>query len=219
MDSQNIITSIEKSFSDSENVNAPMTHIAENASFYRPGAIRGDAFSQMQLASCYRSGLGVKRNLVEAYKWYRKAAEQGLTDAQYYLAIACYNGEGTKKDYKEAFNWFAKAASGGHIDAMYRLTIFYSAGMGTDEDKAEALRIIISLATEYNYAIAQFNLAICYYRGFYGLMADGNTALYWLERALSCEGALPEIALVYADKFMELLKSEGYSSTWVNFTT
>ncbi len=45
-------------------------------------ACTGDAEAQFELARCYDTGNGVKKDSAEAAKWYRMAAERGHADAQ-----------------------------------------------------------------------------------------------------------------------------------------
>jgi TPR repeat protein len=47
----------------------------------------------------YYDGIGVEKNLGEAYKWYKKAAEQGRPDGQYQVARLLYFGEGVEANF------------------------------------------------------------------------------------------------------------------------
>src|SRR6188474_1165087 len=49
--------------------------------------------SQFYLATCYDFGLGVNKNIPEAFNWYLKAAKQGKMEAQYNIGIFYINGE------------------------------------------------------------------------------------------------------------------------------
>ncbi|MEI8376492.1 MAG: hypothetical protein WCJ35_27055 [Planctomycetota bacterium] len=50
--------------------------------WFRKAARRGDAGAQYNLGVCFRDGLGVPQDNVEAAIWFRNAAEQGDTEAQ-----------------------------------------------------------------------------------------------------------------------------------------
>jgi hypothetical protein len=52
-------------------------------------AEKGDPEVQIELADYYAKGVGVKKDLVQAFAWYQKAANQGHRLAQYRLAN-CY---------------------------------------------------------------------------------------------------------------------------------
>ncbi len=43
------------------------------AQWYLEGARQGDPFSQVAIARRYEQGVGVERNLIEAYAWYKLA--------------------------------------------------------------------------------------------------------------------------------------------------
>ncbi|MDI9529237.1 MAG: tetratricopeptide repeat protein, partial [Candidatus Cloacimonadota bacterium] len=73
----------------------------------------GDASAQCDLAWCYKEGLGIKTDCVEAVKWYRLAADQGLASAQYNLAWMYSKGEGVVQDNKEAVKWYRLASDQG----------------------------------------------------------------------------------------------------------
>ena len=89
--------------------------------WYRKAAEHGHAEAQGRLGSCYYSGDGVAKNLVEAVKWYRKAAEQGDAVAQYLLGLCYQYGDGIAKDETEATKWYSKAAEQGFIKAKAKL--------------------------------------------------------------------------------------------------
>jgi hypothetical protein len=59
---------------------------------------------------------------------------------------------------------------------------------------------------------AQLNLALCYYMGEGGAPKDGNTALYWFEKALAGR----ERTRATAEAIMNNLRKEGYSSSRAN---
>ena len=46
------------------------------ASAYLSAAEKGEAYAQVALGSLYRTGKGVEKDYVEAYKWLSMAAEQ-----------------------------------------------------------------------------------------------------------------------------------------------
>lgn len=76
---------------------------------HKAEAENGNANAQAYLGYCYREGVGVVRDDVEAVKWFRKAAEQNNADAQYNLGVCYRDGQGVVKDEPEAVKWFRKA--------------------------------------------------------------------------------------------------------------
>jgi TPR repeat protein len=53
--------------------------------YYREAAEKGDARGQMNLGRVYRDGLGMKSNLVQAYKWFYAASRNGDHVGDHYL--------------------------------------------------------------------------------------------------------------------------------------
>ncbi|CAG8552838.1 20227_t:CDS:2, partial [Racocetra persica] len=63
-------------------------------------------------------GLGVDKDLVNAYLIYKNAAESGHAHAQFITGKFCEKGLGRKEDLKEAFDWFIKAIKQNNSDAL-----------------------------------------------------------------------------------------------------
>jgi TPR repeat protein len=91
------------------------------ASDIRPLAVKGDSTAQLQLATLYYQGKGVKQDYSQAFLWYRRAAQQGDADAQYSLGNMYLMGEGIKQDDYQARQWYEKAAEQGHEGAQHNL--------------------------------------------------------------------------------------------------
>ena len=80
----------------------------------------------------YDNGLGVVKDLKQAFAWYRKAAEQGLASAQFTLGVMYHNGLGIDQDEKTACEWYRQAAEQGHNKARnYHASLY--AKFGTPE--------------------------------------------------------------------------------------
>ncbi|MBQ9896708.1 MAG: SEL1-like repeat protein [Synergistaceae bacterium] len=95
------------------------------AFLYRQAAEANNPEGMNNLASLYRSGQGVPKNLSEAFALYSKAAELGLSAAMFNLGEAYNNGFGTVKDKAKALDWYKKAAAQGYKpaeDAIKKLT-------------------------------------------------------------------------------------------------
>ena len=73
--------------------------------------------AQNNLGGCYRVGLGVKKDDLEAMKWYQKAADQGVAEAQCYLGIYYGMGQGVPKDNVKALMWLTIADKSGSKEA------------------------------------------------------------------------------------------------------
>jgi len=90
--------------------------------WYRKSAEQGFPGGELNLGVCYEKGLGVNKDLGEAFKWYRKAADH-LAVAQKFVGDMYAKGLGVPKDWKEAEIWFAKAAAGGDPQAKNLMSI------------------------------------------------------------------------------------------------
>ena len=64
--------------------------------------------AQYYVATCYENGIGVEKNLTEAFKMYRRSAERGLPDAMYHLASFYRNGIVVSKDLSREKEWMQR---------------------------------------------------------------------------------------------------------------
>lgn len=79
------------------------------------------AEAQYRLAGLYRSGKGVKSNLIKATRLYEKAAINGLPDAQYTLASILEKKAATQRGSADAIRWYRAAADQGYRKAVKKL--------------------------------------------------------------------------------------------------
>lgn len=75
----------------------------------RGPADAGNPLAQAILAGFYRDGIGVAKNLKQAYEWYFKAAQQGFVSAQINLALMNRDALGRPADLIAAYMWFSIA--------------------------------------------------------------------------------------------------------------
>jgi len=106
-------------------------------------AQRGDANSQMWLATAYEQGWFGERNFSEALKWFRKSAAKGNADAQNDLGQMYEDGEGVKQSYVLAAKSYRKAAEhvpdlGGAGQGRNNLGMLYWDGRGVPKDYIQA---------------------------------------------------------------------------------
>jgi hypothetical protein len=142
-------------------------------------ANKGDLNSQLELASRYRDGNGVKQDNKKMFKYYKLAALQGHNDSEYFTGNMFYWGTGTRVNKVEAVKWFTIAANKGHAKAQHDLAYCYANGMGIKKDPKEATKWYKKAANE-DYKPSQFNLANAYYKGL-GVEKDLNQANLWAE--------------------------------------
>lgn len=71
-------------------------------------AVLGSAEAMMEVAGCYRDGVGVKRDAKLAFTWMERAAEAGSEGAKLNMIHFHEMGIGTKKDLARATEWQAR---------------------------------------------------------------------------------------------------------------
>jgi len=151
----------------------------------------GDAAAQYEVALMYATGVGVGKNVSQAFTWTKAAAEKGHTAAQYLLGSAFAGGLGTPKDAQKALFWFIKAYDRGNEKAALRLAKILATGQ-----PALAFQFAIESA-EKGLADAQLAVADCY-AGAIGVEQDNRLALAWYQRAAEQGVAAAQFALAQA---------------------
>jgi hypothetical protein len=106
-------------------------------------ARKGDAGSQMWLATAYEQGWFGESSIPDALNWYRKSATKGNPDAQNELGRMYEDGEGVKQSYALAAKWYRKAAEhvpdlGGAGQGRNNLGLLYLNGLGVPRDYGQA---------------------------------------------------------------------------------
>lgn len=77
-------------------------------------AEQGDAQSQYALGLSYELGVGVDKDLMQAFAWYQKSANQEHAKAQYNLSIFYALGKGVEKDIMQSKHWIRRANDNGY---------------------------------------------------------------------------------------------------------
>lgn len=125
----------------------------EGFRWYSLAAKRGDAYSQMLLAACYRYGVVVDEDDNKYYQWCLESACNGNVVAMNYLG-EYYNERSVKllnrKDCRDeawiyaklGHKWCKLAADAGIEKSMYYTGVSYFFGFGTEVDKKKALTYI-----------------------------------------------------------------------------
>ena len=159
----------------------------------------GDPSAQYDVALMYANGVGVVRNVTQAFVWTKKAAEKGLVAAQYLLAVAHQSGLGTKKSAQMALLWFVRAAENGSEKAQFKLSKLLSTGQ-----PSLAFELAL-LGASRGLADAQHYVGVCYDTGI-GVEVSHADALEWHLKAAEQGHAAAEFAV--AQHF------EGISGGW-----
>ena len=164
-------------FSELEKLNWQATALQDPQAYFR-------------LGQCHYHGIGLSRNLFEAFRHYQIAAELGHPQATFELADCLWFAEGTAVDEAAAQKWYKAAAELGSEDARQALEairireksrIFelndYSNPRRIDIQAAELNKLIKQAKAKDQ--LARFELAVRYYHG-YGVPKDTKESYYWL---------------------------------------
>ena len=90
--------------------------------------------AQFYLAVCYEYGIGVEKDLVEAFKMYRKAAERGLPDAMYHIARFYRNGITVSQNYLRESEWLQRYQRKGGQPILPDMITIYNEGLNHPEN-------------------------------------------------------------------------------------
>jgi len=125
----------------------------EALKFFRIGANRGHAASQIKLAFLYRMGDGVTPNADMAVKYAKLAVDQGDAVGQFTLGHWYIEGFGVPQDLKKGFKLCKLAADQGFVRAYISVGIAYKNGLGVKESRFDAkqwfLKAVESKNPEY----------------------------------------------------------------------
>jgi localization factor PodJL len=155
----------------------PLPPAAIGPNSLRVAAAKGNASAQLEIATRFAEGRGVKQSFADAAVWYERAAAQGETVSQYRLATLYERGMGVKRDVEQAKVWYRRAAEQGNLKAMHNLAVMATSGAGTQPDYATAASLF-AMAAQHGLADSQYNLGVLYESGL-GVPKDHATAYMW----------------------------------------
>jgi hypothetical protein len=91
------------------------------------------------LATKYRKGLEIDKNLIKGIHWYKQAAEQGHIQALINLGFFYEHGsQGAEKNTVLAAQMYRRAADQGNVTAQCNLALMYNSGRGVPKDVSQA---------------------------------------------------------------------------------
>lgn len=158
---------------------------AQDASFYKKYADKGDKEAMYNLAECYINGTGnVKQDMSQASYWLTKSAKKNYAPAQVKLAYCYIYGAGVLKDYKQAWELAQKAVKQGYPEGHYLTATMYKDGIYVPQNWTRWLQYIRS-AANLGSSDAQADLGIAYLYGLQeaGVSQDVSSAIPWLKKA------------------------------------
>ena len=95
-----------------------------------------DIAAQYYIAVCNEAGIGVEKNLTEAFLMYRRAAERGLPDAMYHIARFYRDGIVVSKDANREKEWMQRFNQKGGKFLLPDLVQIYNEGIKHPENYA-----------------------------------------------------------------------------------
>lgn len=187
--------------------------------YYKQSAEQKNPWGLYYLGRCYQEGLGCKRDLQTALETFKLAAEQDHPPAQYSLSFFYRNGLAhVKQDKQEALRLLIKSAAKLYPPAMESLAVqredktnlrlLDEAAKGS-EGSSEALHklgfffelqalgaqaVEFYIAAAKDYAPAQHDLGLCYWRGI-GIVQDRAVAVEHFKGAADKGYAKAQVSL------------------------
>lgn len=140
-------------------------------------AQKGSVFSNMLVATCYREGKGVAKDVNKAIPFYVAAGNKGCVDAQRELGLIYLNG----KKPQEALKWFRMGADQGDLSSTFWYGKMLVEGLGTAPDKKEGANYILKAANA-GFPNAMFAIGSCYLDGD-GVTRNPEQAVKWFKLA------------------------------------
>ncbi len=168
-------------------------------------AEKGDLFSCLFVASCYKNGIGTKRNQKDALRFYTMAAEKGSAEGmretgKMYVAMM-------QPQY--SISWFERAIeANGDIEAKYYYGKLYMDGKGVEKDVQKGVHYL-TMAALNGMAAAQFEMGNAYSKG-EGVTQNSEKAFDYYRKAAEQgnRGAMWNVACCY--KNGEGVKADYY---------
>lgn len=141
---------------------------------YWDAAQKGSASDQFHLGICYRDGIQIKCDAMQARQWFEKAVAQGQHDAEYALAVI---KAGDVKESDEAMDkaivaLLEKSVAGGNVRAKTMLGRYLYTGKGIKEDYERSVKLWKEAASAGDLE-AKYCLGDYYYTG-RGLFNSGK---------------------------------------------
>ncbi|HXE59533.1 MAG TPA: toll/interleukin-1 receptor domain-containing protein [Gemmatimonadaceae bacterium] len=120
--------------------------------WYRKSGDQGYAPAQRALAYMFEQGMGVNRDMNQAFAWYRKAADGGDAEGEYKTgwSLDVDSGDVDSTAMATAVEWYRKAAEQDNHAAQMFVGFAYATGKGAARDDVEAYKWL-SLSNNWGY--------------------------------------------------------------------
>ncbi len=155
---------------------------------------------RVQVASCYISGNGTERDIDKAMALLEDPAEARYPNAVHILASLRLFNTDDHSLQQLGFEVLEQEYESGSAFAAGKLGWAYQKGLGIDPDQDKALELY-QYAAKSGMTYWQYLLAHSYEKGYLGLIANPDKAVYWIEFKPKVHVALYEcwVASYYAD--------------------
>ena len=155
--------------------------MAAAAPHYRQAADNDHAEAQYVLATMYKTGRGLPRDVDLAMQWYRRAADAGYPLAQFTLGNIYMKGKDVPRNVPLAIRLYSQAAEQDHPQAQYNLGVYYyGGGRAADYRKAEHW---FARAARQREPSSQYALGRMYATPHNGIRLDRVRAYAWFTLA------------------------------------
>ena len=104
-----------------------------------PLAEQGVAGAQSGLGDLFSNGLGMERDLAQAFFWHIQAAEQGVVRSIFFVGAALAAGQGVEKDIVQGVKWLLLAKRVGFPNADQVLGLISRSVSAEDAAEGERL--------------------------------------------------------------------------------
>ncbi|MEX2202307.1 MAG: hypothetical protein WD711_12985 [Dongiaceae bacterium] len=168
-------------------------------------------------AQTYEDGLVAfdRAEYPRAAEIWEPLAAAGNAKAQHALGMLYESGQGVPaQDFARAAELYRGAANQGEAAAMNNLGLMYADGRGVSKDVGEAYRLWM-IAAKSGHPMAQFNLALLFFRGAGLPDPDYNEAAWWFAEAANNGSVDAQFALgeLYA-RGMGVPQSDDEARRW-----
>lgn len=111
-------------------------NVQESVDQIKKAAAVNDMVAQFYLGQCYEHGIGMEKNLENAFKMYRRAAERGFAPAMKELSRCYINGVGVDRNSNKADEWSVRYNKRNDLSTITNLTDIY-AQISSDSMKSD----------------------------------------------------------------------------------
>ena len=113
--------------------------VADAVDWLRKSALQGFPLAQYLYSLYCEGGIGVSRDLEEAFCFCMLAAVGGYPPGAQRAASMLEQGIGVSMNLEQAFHWYSRAAELGDVDSATSVGKMYANGAGVEKNNAKAL--------------------------------------------------------------------------------